>query len=596
MYGWMNKVLYVNLSTETIWEEKLPEGMYHTYIGGRGLGTKILYDRLKPGIDPLSEDNIVVIAVGPLTKTDVPTSGRMSLSTKSPLTNTIFDSNAGGYWGPMLKASGYDALIIQGASRKPVYLSINEEKVEIKEACSIWGKGTKETDEILAGKEGKRAQNLMIGQAGENLVRIASISVNAHRSLGRGGVGAVFGSKNLKAISVQGNRSPAIADQEKMDFINYEYKKWLKASPLTSEAMPTFGTSMLVNLINQAGALPTNNFQKTQFSFAEDISGEAMAHTILEKNTACYNCPIRCGRKTRTRKAGGHGPEYETVGLLGSNLGIKDLEAIAEMNYLCNDFGLDTISTGGVLSCLMEMVEKKYLEYPIQFGDAEKARELIQKIAFRDGLGDQLAEGAKIFASSLGHPELAMEVKGLVIPAYDPRAMKGRGLGYITSNRGACHLRGNMLGPELLGIPKMVDRFSSIGKSGLLINQQNFVAIIDSLVVCQFATFAVGEEFFARIYAAITGDEKSPQDLLDLGERIWNMERLFNLREGFTREDDRLPARFLQESASGPAAGQVFEQDTMLQEYYRSRGWDEFGIPTEAKLQELGLEGVDFNA
>lgn len=593
MNGWMGKILKIDLTKKEVIEDVLPEKTYHNFIGGRGLGTKILFDNLDPKVDPLSSENMVVIAVGPLTKTKVPTSGRMSLSTKSPLTNTIFDSNAGGFWGPMLKAAGYDAVVIEGASAEPVYISINENKVKIKDARCLWGKGIKETDDILSNEEGKKAQNLMIGKAGENLVKLASISVNANRSLGRGGVGAVLGSKNLKAISVQGSKSPKIADQEQMNFINYEYNKWIKASPLTSEAMPAFGTSMLVNLINEAGALPTRNFQDSQFSNAEEISGEKMADTILEKNTACYNCPIRCGRKTKTNKSEGHGPEYETIGLLGSNLGVDNIEAIAEMNYLCNDLGLDTISTGGVISCLIEMAEKDFYDYDIKFGEADKVVNLIKNIAERKGIGDELAEGAKLFAESYGHPEMAMEVKGLVLPAYDPRAMKGRGLGYITSNRGACHLRANMLGPELLGLPKMVDRFSSIGKSGLLINQQNFVAIIDSLVVCQFSTFAAGEEFFARIYSAITGDEKTPQDLLDLGEKIWNMEKIFNIKAGFSRKDDRLPARFLEETASGPASGQVFEQEIMLEEYYKSRGWDENGVPTERKLADIGLKGVD---
>ncbi len=595
MYGWTGKLLRVNLTENTTNTENIPKEVLEDYIGGRGLGTKIIYDEIKSKVDPLSPENKLVFAVGPLTKTKVPTSGRMSLSTKSPLTGTIFDSNAGGFWGAVLKGAGYDVVVIEGQSETPVRLVIDEENSKIKDASKLWGKGIKFIDKNLNEEEEGSYQNLMIGPAGENQVKFASISVNGKRSLGRGGVGAVMGAKKLKAISVSGNKKVEIADKEQFDFVNYELKKWIKANPLTSEAMPKFGTSMLVNLVNEAGALPTRNFTETQFEMAENISGEMLTDKILQKNSGCYNCPIRCERRTKTKNEEGHGPEYETVGLMGSNLGVGDIEAVAEFNYLCNDLGLDTITTGGTLSCFMEMAEKGIVEYDISFGEADKIKNLIEKIALREGIGEELARGPREFAHSYDAGEFAMEVKGLVLPAYDPRGLKGRGLGYITSNRGACHLRGNMLGPELLGVPKMIDRFQPKGKSGLLINQQNFVAIIDSLVLCQFLTFAVGEEFIARVLSAVTGVEKTQQDLLDMGERIWNIERIFNLNAGFRREDDRLPQRFLKETGSGPASNQVFEQEVMLDEYYRSRGWNNQGVPTEEKLKDLGLEGIDID-
>ena len=595
MYGWTGKLLRVNLTENTTTSEDISKNVLENYLGGRGLGTKIIFDEINPKVNPLSSENKLVFAVGPLSKTKVPTSGRMSLSTKSPLTGTIFDSNAGGFWGAVLKGAGYDAVVIEGQSETPVRLVIEEENSKIKDASKLWGKGIKFTDKNLNEEEEGSYQNLMIGPAGENQVKFASISVNGKRSLGRGGVGAVMGAKKLKAISVSGNKKVEIADKEQFDFVNYELKKWIKANPLTSEAMPKFGTSMLVNLVNEAGALPTRNFTETQFEMAENISGEMLTDKILQKNSGCYNCPIRCERRTKTKNEEGHGPEYETVGLMGSNLGVGDIEAVAEFNYLCNDLGLDTITTGGTLSCFMEMAEKGIVEYDISFGEADKIKNLIEKIALREGIGEELARGPREFAHSYDAGEFAMEVKGLVLPAYDPRGLKGRGLGYITSNRGACHLRGNMLGPELLGVPKMIDRFQPKGKSGLLINQQNFVAIIDSLVLCQFLTFAVGEEFIARVLSAVTGVEKTQQDLLDMGERIWNIERIFNLNAGFRREDDRLPQRFLKETGSGPASNQVFEQEVMLDEYYRSRGWNNQGVPTEEKLKDLGLEGIDID-
>jgi len=595
MHGWTGRLLRIDLKDREITEESLDEKLLAEYVGGRGLGSKIIYDEVDPGIDPLGPDNKFIVAVGPLTRTKAPTSGRMSVSTKSPLTGTIFDSNAGGFWGPSFKGAGYDAIIIENQASKPVYIRIDEEGVKIKEAQDVWGKGIKDSVSYLKEKEGGQYQNMVIGPAGENLVKIASVSVNGHRSLGRGGVGAILGSKNLKAITVSGNKKPSIYDKDKFEFVNYEANKQIKASNLTSRAMPTFGTSMLVNLVNEAGAFPTRNFQETQFESASSISGEAMSEKILEKNTACYNCSIRCARRTKTQNQSGHGPEYETVGLMGSNLGIGDIEAIAEINYMCNDLGLDTISTGGTISCLMEMAEKNIIDYDISFGEEKRVKDLLTKIACREGIGDELAEGSRRFAASYGAQEYAMHVKGLELPAYDPRGLKGRGLGYATSNRGACHLRGNMLGPELLGVPKMVDRFNYKGKSGLLINQQNFVAIVDSLVVCQFTTFAIDEEFFARIFSAVTGIKKSQQDLLDMGEKIWNLERIFNINAGFNKDDDYLPKRFLEETGSGPASDQIFEQEEMLQEYYSSRGWDENGIPTRKKLRELDLEDVDID-
>ncbi|MEW6227872.1 MAG: aldehyde ferredoxin oxidoreductase family protein [Bacillota bacterium] len=591
MYGWMGKILRVDLTCGTTREVPLDEEIAKTYIGGRGLGARIVFDEVRPGVDPLSAENRVVIASGPLTGTQAPTSGRFSLSTKSPLTGAIHDSNAGGSWGVTLKKAGYDAIVIQGRADAPVYLEITESGGALRDARDLWGQDTKETVRALLKRSGKGANVLCIGPAGENLVRIASICVDGHRALARGGVGAVLGSKNLKAIVVRGDKKPAVKDREMFEFARYESQKWLKANPITSQGLPEFGTSVLVNLMNASGILPTRNFQQGQFEHAYEISGEEITDRLLVRKSACWACPIACARRIRLKRAEVEGPEYESVWALGAECGISDLEAVAEANLLCNKLGIDTISAGVTIGCLMEMSEKGIIDYPAKFGDAGALLDLLRKIACCDGIGDELAEGSRRFAAKHGAPELAMQVKGLELPAYDPRGMKAQGLAFATSNRGACHLRANMLGPEVLGIPKRVDRFASRGKAGLLIVMQNSFSILDSLSVCKFASFAIGDEFFARLLTAATGVKYSAQDLQIAGERIWNLERLYNLREGFSRKDDTLPGRILSEPVpSGPTAGQVVDLGAMLDEYYRSRGWDQNGVPTRRKLVQLGLE------
>ena len=593
VYGWMGKILRVDLSHGTTREVPLDEEVARLYIGGRGLGARIVFDEVGPGTDPLGPGNRVVIATGPLTGTLAPASGRFSLSTKAPLTGAIHDSNAGGSWGVTFKKTGYDAVVIEGRADAPMCLEITDAGASLKDARDLWGKDTKETVQTLLERAGKSANVLCIGPAGENLVKIASISVDGHRALARGGVGAVLGSKNLKAIVVMGGWKPAIKDAEMFEFACYESGKWLKANPVTSQGLPEFGTSVLVNLMNASGIFPTRNFRQNQFEHAYSISGEEITDSLLVRKAACWGCPIACARRIRLDGAEVEGPEYESVWALGAECGIFDLEAVAEANLLCNRLGVDTISAGVTIGCLMEMSESGLIDYPARFGDAGAVLDLLGKIAYRDGIGDELAEGSRRFAEKHDAPHLAMQVKGLELPAYDPRGMKAQGLAFATSNRGACHLRANMLGPEVLGIPKRVDRFASRAKAGLLIVAQNSFAVLDSLSVCKFASFALGDEFFARLLSAATGIKYSAQELQVVGERIWNLERLYNLREGFSRRDDTLPVRILSEPVpSGPTAGQVVDLGPMLDEYYRSRGWDENGVPAQRKLAQLGLEGA----
>ncbi|HWI54247.1 MAG TPA: aldehyde ferredoxin oxidoreductase family protein [Desulfobacteria bacterium] len=591
MNGWTGKIIRMNLSDSTISVEKPDQDRYLKFLGGRGLGAEYLWNEVGPQIKPLSQENKLIFMTGPLTGTKVPTAGRFSVTSKSPLTGTILDSNSGGIWGARLKKAGYDGLIIEGKSEKPVYIVINEKEAHIKEAEWLWGKNVPETTDMIVSKEGTGYSVACIGPAGENLVKISGIMNDKSRALGRGGLGAVMGSKNLKAIAVKGALPVTAADEEKLNFVLYETNKWIKANPITSQGLPEFGTPVLVNLFNECGIFPSYNFQESQFEDAESISGETISEKILVKKSGCYGCPVKCSRVTRTQAEEGEGPEYESLWALGPQCGISDLETIAEANYLCNRLGLDTISTGVTIGCAMEMAENDMVGLGLKFGDASGLKGLIEDIAYRKGIGDELAEGSRNFAAKYGGEQYAMQVKGLELPAYDPRGVQGMGLGFATSNRGGCHLRAYMVGPEILGVPKMVDRFSTNGKAGLTIFYQNINAAMDALIICRFIGLAVSEEYFARLLSAVTGSQYQPQDLHVMGERIWNLERLYNLREGFTVSDDTLPERLLKEPVKkGPSGGHVVNLSTMLTDYYRFRGWDSLGVPVSRKLAELGLE------
>ena len=588
MYGWMGKLLEVDLGSGAVRSRPLDVDMARLFLGGRGLGARLLWDLVGREVEPLSPDNALIFCTGPLTATGFQTSNRFSVSTKSPLTGTVLDANSGGFWGMPFKRTGYDALIVRGRAESPVYLEVTPAGATLHDASHLWGKTVSQTTEALG--QGPRRNVLCIGPAGENLVRFAAIMNDGTRSLGRGGPGAVMGSKNLKAIVVEGEEKPGFADRERFRFIRYEVTKHLTASPLTSQALPRFGTAVVMNIVNAIGALPTRNFQQARFEGAEEISGEALTDSLLVKKTACWACPIACTRVTRTSRQEGEGPEYESLWALGAACGIADLEAIAEANYLCNDLGLDTISTGATIACAMELSERGITEGDLRFGHAELLNDTIRAIACRQGLGGELAEGSRRFAERHGAAGYSMTVKGLEMPAYDPRGMQGQGLLYATSNRGACHMRGNMLGPEVLGLPKLIDRFQVRGKAGMVILHQNSAAAVDSLVVCKFTSMAVAEEYYARALTSVSGIPYSTGDLIRAGERIWNLERLYNLREGFTRADDTLPRRLLEEPApGGPSEGWVSHLPEMLDEYYRFRGWDAQGVPSRHKLQELEL-------
>jgi aldehyde:ferredoxin oxidoreductase len=564
------------------------------FLGGRGLGARLLWDLVGPEVEPLSEDNVLIFCMGPLTASGAQTTNRFTVTTKSPLTGTVCDSNSGGWWGMQFKRTGHDALIVRGKAEQPVWIEIRRDgNISIQDARPLWGMTVSEVTRSL-GQDNNKRNVLCIGPAGENLVRMASIMNDGTRALARGGPGAVMGSKNLKAIVVEGNEKNSASNPELFKFMLYETGKLIKNSPITSQAYPEFGTSVVMNVVNEIGALPTRNFQQAQYENAEKISGEAMSDTILTGKRACWACPIACTRLTKTERAEGEGPEYETAWAFGAQCGIDDLPMIAEANYLCNDLGLDTISAGNTIGCAMEMSERGLVRSELRFGRADLLLPTICNIAYRQGLGDDLAEGSYRFAEKYGAVEYSMTAKKLELPAYDPRGMQGQGLLYATSNRGGCHMRGNMLGPEVLSLPRLIDRFANQGKAGIVAVHQNEAAVVDSLVVCRFTNVAVSVEYFARQLTAVSGIKFSADDLIKVGERVWNMERLYNLREGFGRVDDTLPERLLKEPVpAGPSQGHTARLHMMLDEYYQFRGWDEEGVPGKDKLKELGLEGFN---
>ncbi len=584
------RILRVFLNTLTSKVEDIPSDFISQFLGGRGLGVKLLYDELDPHVDPLSPDNLLVFAVGPLTATSVPTAGRFVVITKSPLTGTMFDSHCGGYFGAQLRKAGYLAVVVHGRASSPVYLWINDDTVEFGDAGDLWGIDTAETTDRLLERTDAKAQVACIGPAGENMVKLSSIINDKHRAAGRGGVGAVMGSKLLKAVVVKGSQQPAVADSDGLASAAKRSRLLIKKNAITNKALPVYGTAVLVNLINEFGMLPTHNFQEGMFNDAEGVSGEKLLERFLVKRYNCYGCPIGCGRITRVNNTEIGGPEYETIWAIGPQCGINDLEMITLANHKCNLYGLDTISVGSTIGCAMELTDRGLLDSQLRFGDTSGILDLIDEIARREGLGAELGEGSRILAQKYGAPELAMHVKGLEIPAYDPRGAQGHALGYATSNRGGCHLRSYMIGPEVMGTPVRLDRDRVEGKADLVILYQNLSAAMDSLVVCRFTNFAWAVDDYAAMISATLGLSITGEEFLRIGERIWTLERLFNIRAGLSAADDRLPPRFSSPLPEGGSRNRVVHLDVLLPEYYRLRHWDEQGVPTPELLSSLGID------
>jgi aldehyde:ferredoxin oxidoreductase len=596
MYGYQGKILRIDLSKGVSTVENLDLELAKKFVGGRGLGTKLFVDEVSPSIEPLSPENKILFATGPLTGTPTPTGGRYMVVTKSPLTGTIASSNSGGYWGAELKFAGYDVIIVEGKSEKPVYVMIEDDTVEIRDAAHLWGKVVSDTTDTLMKEVPEKSRVMTIGPAGEKLSNMAAVMNDVSRAAGRSGVGAVMGSKNLKAITVRGTKKVALANEEELKAVVKDCNAKIRENGVTGQGLPAYGTAVLVNIINEGGVFPTNNFQLSQFSDAEDTSGELLAEKYLVKKDPCYRCPIACGRYCKVDDIEGGGPEYETIWAFGGDCGVSDMPSIIKANFWCNEYGLDTISTGATIAAAMELYQKGFIKdadlggVSLDFGNSDAVVEWTKLIGQRAGLGDKMADGSYRLADSYGVPELSMSVKKQELPAYDPRAIQGQGLQYATSNRGGCHVRGYLISPEILGLPEKLDRFTIEGKAAWVKIFQDFTAFIDASGLCLFTSFAMGAGDYAAMTNAVIGTEWTADDVLLAGERIWNLERIFNLDAGIDPSQDTLPKRLLEDPISeGPSEGNVARLSEMLPEYYELRGWGTDGIPTDERKGMLEI-------
>lgn len=608
--GYMGSTIRVDLTTSTITNEFIPEEILRKYIGGSGLGAKILYDETDQFTDPLGPENRLIFMTGPVVGTKVLDSGRYNVVTKSPLTGIFGESSSGGTFGPGLRRAGFDGVIFMGKSEKPVYLFLDNGKAELRSAEHLWGLDTYEVDDLLKAEHGKDIVTASIGPAGEKLVRFASIMNDGvdGRTAGRTGVGAVMGSKLLKAIAVKGNIQVEVADQQAIDAL---VKKWAGVI-VKNTTWAKDGTSGGLESVEAIGDLPIKNWSQGNFSGAKTISGPYMSKTILTKRYYCEKCVIGCGRTIHVKEGKyksieGGGPEYESLGLLGSNCLVDNLEAVAMANELCNRLGLDTVSTGAVIAFAMEAFERGIITkemtggLEIRWGDAEVMLELIKKIATREGIGLLLGEGTVNVAKSLGGlaPEFAVHVKGLDFPAHDPRNAVGTGLQYATSARGACHLSSfthdfeiGVAFPEL-GYEKSPDRWETKGKGEFIAKFQNVMGMIDSLSFCKFIVYGLGDSIIKTMVDftnSVTGWDMTFDEFIQTGERIFNLKRMYNVKHGISRKDDVLPPRIASHRrGTGGAAENLPQMGYMLDDYYKYRGWDEFGIPLEDTLKRLDL-------
>ena len=611
MAGWTGKLLRVDLTSGKTVIEDVRRDWMEEYVGGRGLAARYLYDEMDPKVDPFSPENKLIFATGPLTGTPVPCGARYMVVTKGALTDAITTSNSGGHWGPELKFAGYDLVILEGQAPKPSYLFIYDDQIEIRDAADYWGKGVFETEDGLRSELGIPGLRIAsIGPAGEKLVRFACVMNDKHRAAGRSGVGAVMGSKNLKAIAVRGTGGVEISNPEAFMKALWKMRAEMADSP-GRKSFGELGTAATIDMTQAFGGLPTRNFQQGQFEEFENLNGNTIKETRLVTNKACFACTIACGRvcrlgdaadkflvntHPRNWKVAGEGPEYETAWALGADTGVGDLDAVLKANWLCNDLGMDPISMGATLAAAMELYQNgvitdESVEVPLEFGSGEALVRMTEATAYREGLGDELAEGSKRMGEKLRHPEVFMGSKGQEFPAYDPRGFQGMGVAYATCNRGGCHLRAWTPGPETSG---QMDPHTPDGKGEWVANEQNRTTAHDNTGVCLFVNAAGGPlDKFVPCVAAATGVEYTYDDFLKIGERTWNLERLWNLKAGLTKADDSLPKRLLREAhKDGPSKGVTVNLDAMLPAYYQERGWDEEGVPGQEKLVALGLSAL----
>jgi len=609
VFGYFMKIAEINLDSEQISYLKLEEKEVKKFIGGSGIGAKLLYDYTDHKTDPLGSENVLIFMTGPLTGTKAFSSDRFEVITKSPLTGIYAESDCGGRWGEGLKNCGLDGIIIKGKAKKPVYITIKDEEIKIKDASGLWGKDTFATDALIKEEMGPNSHVVCIGKAGENLVKFACIiNEGKHgRAAGRAGVGAVMGSKNLKAIGVLGTKEVKIAHEQEF---NQFIKALIPQMVESLESLKKYGTSGGVEYLESVGDLPIKNWYQGNWEGAKKISGQYMAKTVLKKNYHCGRCVIGCGRTVEITEGKYKieetaGPEYETIGMLGSNCLVDDIKIICKANELCNRYGLDTISTGSAISFCMEAYEKGLVtkedtgDLKMEWGNGDALLEMIEKIANRQDIGKLLGEGLIKASKEIGGNscEFSIHVKGLDFPAHDPRAKVSLALAYVTSNRGACHLQAYTADFEDgaampdLGYKETLDRFETKGKAKFVVDFQHLMSMLDSLHCCKFVIFGgMTVEPLIKALNLVTGWNFSKEDFLKAGERIFNLKRLYNVREGISRKDDILPPRILNHPRGGGAGDNLPCLNKMLNEYYQIRGWDEFGIPTKETLKRLELE------
>ncbi|MCP5201996.1 MAG: aldehyde ferredoxin oxidoreductase family protein [Gammaproteobacteria bacterium] len=615
--AWQRRLLRVNLTAGTCVEEPLNMEWAMKYIGQRGLATKYLCEEIDPKVDALSPDNKLIMATGPLTGTMAATGGRYSVITKSPLTGAVACSNSGGFIGAELKQAGWDMIIFEGRAAEPVYLYLENDQAELCPAGDIWGKSIWEADEYLHTKyQDPLIRIACVGRAAEQGCLYSAVVNDLHRAAGRSGVGTVMASKHLKAVVVRGTKGVGNVRDPKAFFqATAAGKKTLAENAVTGQGLPAMGTQVLMNVINEVGAMPTRNMRDVQFEGAHRISAEAMLEPResdgkpnLVTNAACFGCTIACGRistidpqhytiqnKPEYMHASG-GLEYEAAWALGCDTGVDDLDALTYANFVCNEDGMDPISFGSTVAAAMELFDLGAITtehtggIEFRFGSAEALTKAAELVATGEGFGRDLALGSKRLCEKYGHPDLSMTVKGQEFPAYDPRGIQGMGLAYATSNRGACHLRGYTVSSEIMGVPVKTDPLSTEGKPELVKAFQDATAAVDSTGLCVFTTFGwTLEDIAPQVDAACEGGWTS-ESMLEAGERIWNLERQFNLDAGLSKADDTLPKRLLKDAAkTGPAKGMVNRLDEMLPLYYAARGWTPEGAPTDETRQRLGL-------
>ena len=598
-YGWAGKILRVNLTTGEITTQD--DAKYHKYIGGMGMAYRIMYEEAPMELDPYDEKALVIFGVGPLTGAGVPCSGRMNVTFRSTWSkgHSIIDAHMGGHIGSMLKYAGYDGIVVSGISEKPVYLRIEDGEVSLEDASEIWGKGTFAANKWMVEQNGREFETASIGPAGEKKVLLAAIMNDKDRAAGRSGVGAVMGSKKLKAIVVKATRKKLdnIADLDALKVAAKNAMDVLKANPVTGSGLRQLGTAVLVNIVNNIGAFPTKNWQESYYDKGDDISGETLAEKYLVKPGACHRCPIACGRVVNVNGKVVGGPEYEPLWAYGGNCGNNDLNVIDECNMLCNEYGLDAISVPCTIAAAMELYQRGYIKeeecagVPLEWGSTRALVEWTKRMGNPETELDWLmSSGSARLCEHYGHPEYSMSVKKQEMPAYDARAIQGIGITYATSNRGGCHVRGYMISPEVLGLPQQLDRTVTNEKAAWVKTFQDLTAVIDSMGHCLFTSFAMGAKEYTDLLNAATGTNWTIEQVLEIGDRIYNIERMFNKAAGMKPEDDRLPKRLLEEPVvNGPSTGMTSKLPLTLPEYYEARGWVN-AFPTDETLKKLGLD------